>query len=154
MARRKELKNIASGLLGAFVSRNNDVGGYWGIGHLCSLATNSQSAKVKLDILAKTMFPACSTFDKLLSGYSSRLAHQMNARCLPIAWITNSTIELDFNAELPDDRRVPISTRGGLFSVTVTIVDDRSKAHSVKAYGYCAPHNATKEYKSAGPERY
>ena len=38
MAKSKELKNIASGLYGSFISRNNDVRGYWGVGKLCLAA--------------------------------------------------------------------------------------------------------------------
>lgn len=38
MTRRGELKDVALGVLGSFVSRNNDVDGYWCLGLLRALA--------------------------------------------------------------------------------------------------------------------
>src|SRR5689334_7137532 len=45
------LKGIANGLLGTFVSRNNDIGGYWGIGILRSYAGSRNEPEVKIDLL-------------------------------------------------------------------------------------------------------
>lgn len=150
MARRRELKNIASGLLCSFISRNNDVDGYWGIGKLCLLALDSATTGAKLDLLSKTLLPESSEFSKLLHGYNAFLQRHLAARNIPDCWVASAIIELDFNPREQPEKQVPIITWGSLFKLTVTIVDDRCREHSVSSYSYCAPHNSRKEHQSVG----
>jgi len=150
MARRRELKNIASGLLCSFISRNNDVGGYWGIGKLCLLAQDSATTVVELDLLSKTVLPESTEFSKLLQGYYSFLQGHLAARSIPECWIASATIELDFSPKEQPEKQVPIITWGKLFKLSVTILDDRSRKHTVSTYSYCAPHNSRKEHQSVG----
>ncbi len=53
MAGCKKLKNIAHGLLGTFLSRNNDIGGYWGIGVLKQYAIRHDLAEIIFDLHAR-----------------------------------------------------------------------------------------------------
>lgn len=154
MARRKELKDIASGLYGSFISRNNDVAGYWGIGKLCLLAEQQDVRKVRIDLLTKSMAPASSEFAKLVSGYGSILQRHLSAKRIPGNWMSSAIIEVDYKPEHPSGKHTPIVTRGNLFRLTVTITDDMNKSHTVSGYGYCEPHDPKKEYKSAGEERF
>ena len=154
MARRKELKNIASGLYGSFISRNNDVGGYWGIGMLCLLAQQSGVQIVRIDLLAKSITPASSEFSKLVSGYSSILKKHLSAKGIPENWLASAIIELDFKPEPPSGKHIPIATWGSLFNLVVCIADDMKKNHTISGYSYCGPHNPRKESKSAGTERF
>lgn len=150
MARRREIKNIASGLLCSFISRNNDVGGYWGIGKLCLLAQDSAITRVELDLLSETLLPESTEFSKLLQGYNSLLKRHLTARHIPDCWIVSAIIELDFSPKEHPGKQVPIITWGKLFKLSVIILDERSKKHSVSAYSYCAPHNSRKEHQSIG----
>ncbi|WP_426339204.1 hypothetical protein ACN9MZ_23105 [Pseudoduganella sp. S-14] len=150
MARRRELKNIASGLLCSFISRNNDVGGYWGIGKLCLLAQDSATTGVEIDLLSKTVLPESTEFSKLLQGYNSFLQRHLAARNIPDCWIASAIVELDFNPKEQPEKQVPIITWGKLFKLSVTILDDRSRKHTVSTYSYCAPHNSRKEHQSVG----
>jgi hypothetical protein len=150
MARRRELKNIASGLLCSFISRNNDVGGYWGIGKLCLLAQDSATTGVELDLLSKTVLPESTEFSKLVQGYNTFLQRHLAARNIPDCWIASAIVELDFNPKEQPEKQVPIITWGKLFKLSVTILDDRSRKHTVSTYSYCAPHNSRKEHQSVG----
>ena len=150
MARRRELKNIASGLLCSFISRNNDVGGYWGIGKLCLLAQDGATTGVELDLLSETVHPKSTEFSKLLQGYRSFLQRHLAARGIPDCWIASATIELDFSPKEQTEKQVPIITWGKLFKLSVTILDDRGRKHTVSTYSYCAPHNSRKEHQSVG----
>jgi len=154
MARRKELKNIASGLYGSFISRNNDVGGYWGIGKLCLLAQQSGVQIVRLDLVAKSITPASSEFSKLVFGYSSILKNHLSAVGIPENWLASAIIELDFKPEHPSGKHIPIATWGSLFKLMVNIADDMKKNHTISGHSYCGPHNPRKESKSAGTERF
>jgi hypothetical protein len=53
----KNLKGIAGGILGSFLSRNNDLDGYWGMGILRLLAQEHGVEMVYLDLLAGTCMP-------------------------------------------------------------------------------------------------
>lgn len=150
MARRRELKNIASGLMCSFISRNNDVGGYWGIGKLCLLAQDSATTCVELDLLSKTVLPGSAEFSKLLQGYNSFLQRHLAARNIPDSWVASAIIELDFSPKEQPEKQVPIITWGSLFKLSVTILDDRSRKHTVATYSYCAAHNSRKEHQSVG----
>ena len=154
MPRRKELKNIASGLYGSFISRNNDVGGYWGIGKLSFLAQQSGEQVVRLDLVAKSLTPPSSEFSKLVSGYSSILKKHLSAVGIPDNWVASATIELDFKPERPSGKHIPIATWGSLFKLVVNITDDMKKNHTVSGHSYCGPHTPRKESKSAGTERF
>ena len=154
MARRRELKNIASGLYGSFISRNNDVAGYWGIGKLCLLAQRQDSSAVRIDLLAESIVPESSEFTKLVSGYGAILRKHLSNRDMPAEWLSSAVIKIDFKPELPSERYIPITTWGSLFKLTVEITDDRNKTYTISGYSYCGPHNPRKESKSAGIERF
>lgn len=150
MARRRELKNVASGILCSFISRNNDVDGYWGIGKLCLLAQERAATNVKLDLLAEKVFPESMEFLKLLEGYHVFLQRHLAARGIPGSWVESAMVDLDFDPAEPPAKQLPFITWGKLFKLTMTILDDRNITHAVSAYGYCAPHNPGKEWRSIG----
>jgi hypothetical protein len=56
----RKLKSVAAGLLGSFVSRNNDIGGYWGIGVLCR-DTAAMGGKVELNLITRVAAPATAS---------------------------------------------------------------------------------------------
>jgi hypothetical protein len=153
-ARRKLLKNVASGLCGSFISRNNDVAGYWGLGKLRSLAQRHQTTTVSLDLLARSITPHDEQFSKLISGYRVRFAKQLNSKNISESLITSATIHVDFEPAMHEQTRIPMATWGKPFKLSVEIVDDERRSHSVSNYGYCAPHDPTRESKSGGVERY
>lgn len=154
MARRKELSNVASGLYGSFISRNNDVAGYWGIGKLCLLAQENSASTVQLNLLTLTVSPESTQFKKLLAGYHSFLQRHLAARGIPINWVASADIEINFNPEDRPTKHVPIVSWGKLFKLSIVITDDRKKSHVVSGYSYCRPHDPTKEHQSGGPERF
>jgi hypothetical protein len=154
VARRKELKNIASGLYGSFISRNNDVAGYWGMGKLCLLAEQQKTNTVRLDLIAQSISPQSTAFSKLVAGYLGKLQKHLESRNISRAWVASAVIELDFKPSCPVGKHIPVATWGSLFKLTVSIKDDKGKDHAIEGYGYCGPHNSRKESKSAGEDRF
>ncbi|RBW59239.1 hypothetical protein DS884_05730 [Tenacibaculum sp. E3R01] len=73
----KKLKNIASGLLNSFISRNNDVNGYWGIGKLYSLMIQNNCFEIKIDLLAKTMIPENAKFTPLITRFNKKFKNKI-----------------------------------------------------------------------------
>lgn len=154
MARRKELRNIAYGLYGSFISRNNDVGGYWGIGKLCLLAEKQDTSRVRLDLIGQSISPHSIEFSKLVAGYKGKLQKQLEARKVPDDYVSAAEIELDFRPPYPSGKHIPITTWGSLFKLSVSISDDKGRIYKIEGYGYCGPHDPKKESKSAGLERF
>lgn len=134
MPRRKELKNIASGLLGSFISRNNDVDGYWGIGQLNLHAKQQSVTKIGIELISSSISPPNILFSKLVSGYRDALVAKLQKMNIQPSWVTAAIIEIDFKPECPS-KFVPITTWGTLFKLTVSITDDRGTKHAVIGYG-------------------
>ena len=146
MARRKDLKNIASGLAGTFVSRNNDIDGYWGIGKLCLLAQQSSQYQVSLDLWPTVaLTPAHPPFHGALAALRARLDQNLERQGIPKQWLISVSLNLVFTQ--PD---VPVTPyrRGKPFTLTVSIVDDQSRTHTVTCGGFCAPHHPRREARS------
>jgi len=149
MPRRKELKNIASGILGSFISRNNDVVGYWGIGQLNLHAHRQSVTKVCIELISCSISPPNTLFSKLVSGYRDVLIARLNKMDIHPSWVAAAIIELDFKPDVPF-QFVPMTTWGTLFKLTVSITDDRGIKHAVTSYGYSGSHDPKKETRSMG----
>ncbi|MGK7910008.1 MAG: hypothetical protein AB4050_00785 [Synechococcus sp.] len=97
MVRRKELKNVARGIIESFNSRNNDVDGYWGMGQLFQFANFQNVSTIYIDITTGEISPATSKFLSLVNFYQAMLKPQLQARGIPPTWIVKAHIEVRFN---------------------------------------------------------
>lgn len=142
------LKNIANGLCGSFVSRNNDVNGYWSIGKLRLLAEQHGQATLSLDPLSLSMQPASSEFSAVLARYRRLLEKLAKLSRVPLEEIKGAYITIDFAPE-PWPRPSYIGPRwGDQFVLTVTITANGRATGIVRHASYCRPHDPTKESKS------
>jgi len=142
----RELKGIASGLLGTFVSRNNDISGYWGIGLLCRDALASNGA-VELRLLEGHATPSTASTASALLLYLPKLKTMIEKRRFSMPHLAEATISVQFGT--PGHFPMPPQfTRGDPFLCTVTLTDIRGKRHSVSAVSRCAPHNPRFESRS------
>ena len=120
MSRRKILKGFAYGLLGTFVSRNNDIEGYWGLGILRLYAEKHKLSTITIDLLKSKVEPSI---------------------------VTEAKIDLRFSTfvEFP---RIVRDTRGQPYVCSVKIVTRNGKIYSATRTGCCEGHNPTKERRS------
>lgn len=146
MARRKEFKTIASGLLSSFVSRNNDVYGYWGIGKLYSHMVASKSMTLKIDLIYKKIEPKNIEFEVLISEFYERMMTQIKNRRINIDHLKSAEIILE---GFPNE---PITSLGQIapnkMNCKLNIKDDLNRTHSSEANVQCSEHNPNKESKS------
>lgn len=148
MPRRRELAAVASGLLGSFVSRNNDVGGYWAIGKLYRHAIENDAPRVVIDLMAKTMAPSAAEFEGMVSHYAEVFGQQCNARHLPADWVAQVQVWIRFDVA-PNDPLAPShSERETPFECVVAIEDDLGRTHTAQHQGWCAPHDPARERRS------
>ena len=153
MARRKEFKNIAAGLHGSFISRNNDVDGYWGIGKLFALAEKHDVASVRIDLLSELITPQSKKFDRLLRTYMSFLHERMSAREMPSTWLKSAVIELEFRLDEWPQEYEPRNYWGDPFYLKVVLVDDMGREYSVSGYGRCKKHSPLREQRRLFQDR-
>jgi hypothetical protein len=77
MPRKRRLEGVVANILGSFVSRNNDVGGYWAIGKLYEHARQHQTQNVLVDLVTREILPPSSDFGSMLAKYSSLFAEHL-----------------------------------------------------------------------------
>lgn len=145
MPAKKRLTNIANGLCGSFISRNNDLDGYWAIGKLRSLADQHGQTTVVLDLLSSSVQPSSEKCPDGFVRYCRLLATLAEHSRIPFNDITGARIVLDF-APPPWPRASYYKLQwGDQFTVTVTVEANARAAGIARHAGYCRPHDAAKE---------
>lgn len=142
MPRRRDLRGAAAGLLGAFMSRNNDVGGYWALGKLYSHARTSNVLEVRIDLVSSIIDPPDAEFDDMLGRFQRTLVDQLAARSLPREWLMEANVSLTFYGEESP------TGHAETFACSVTLTDDLGRAHQAQGGGACWIHNPAWERKS------
>jgi len=99
MARRKELQNIAQGVVSSFVSRNNDYDGYWELAKLYDLANENNGVKVSIDLTQSSISPSSEAFDPLVFMWRNKFLKILESRSIPISWVSSAIIHADFNVD-------------------------------------------------------
>lgn len=150
MPRSARLANIAAGICGSFASRNNDLGGYWTIGKLRSLAEHYSRNVVSLDVLALSMEPLSSEFEQVLADYHLLLRKLASRSGVRLEAITSANISVDF-LPLPWPRAIYYQKQWGeQFLVTVTISAEGRADGVISHAGYCRPHDPDRERRRFG----
>ena len=69
-------------------------------------------------------------------------------------WVVSAEVEINFNPEDRPKKHTPIVSWGKLFKLSVVVIDDKKKTHTVSGHSYCGPHDPKKESQSGGTERF
>ncbi|BDD10821.1 hypothetical protein FUAX_32530 [Fulvitalea axinellae] len=143
MSRKNEFQNIANGLVCSFISRNNDVDGYWGIGKLYSHMLNSGTMRLKIDFVKQKIDPANQEFAFLISKYSEWISRQIKKKRLRPSFFKSAELTL---TGYPNE---PIARYGNIAPNKVhckmIITDDRNKKYISEVNTWCREHNPAKE---------
>ncbi len=99
MGRRRELGSIASGIIGSFRSRNNDVDGYWGIGKLYLLVEHLQSKCISINLCSQQIAPYSRHFDLMTEHYSKMFKGLLTKRSIPLKWVSSAYVYVEFEAD-------------------------------------------------------
>lgn len=148
--RKNSLKEIAYGLMGSFVSRNNDCEGYWALGKLYS-----EAAENKFDNVQLRLYPAEQTVDETASSivqlfWSKRFVHLIHKQHLNIAEIDSATITVTFNLPKLSKKYNPEKfwlPYGDPFEAEIQIVSSDIEI-KVRKEGWCAKHDPSREMQS------
>lgn len=148
MSRRRQLKGTAAGVLSSFVSRNNDIGGYWGLGVIYAELATLPSAGCQLDLLTSESVPGFSQAEKVATAYRQHLFRLVEKTGLNANQITNASIGLMFNLAEPVNRQAGKASRGEPFRCQMSITDDLGTVWQYCIEGWCRKHNPRKEQRS------
>lgn len=137
MGSRRHLTSVAFGTANSFVSRNNDVDGWWAIGQLLAeLAPSDQGYRI--DLLSGKAHPPIDErgLGGLGSAWARYLRWSLAQHGLSLDLVKRAELTLQF------DRTVEVRSRfpGGLerpFRCIVEIQDDRDRPYIGKAVGQC-----------------
>jgi hypothetical protein len=147
MARLKNLRNIAGGLLGSFVSRNNDFNGYWALGQLRDLAQNQGVSKLRITIRPNPPEDAAPIAKSIAARYGSMLDEQLASSNIPPSSVRSVSIDLHF-----EDGHAAAPYWGHPVSCRVTIVDLHDRVRSQHRYTTCRPHDPKHESRRYVPK--
>jgi hypothetical protein len=142
MVSRRVLASIADGVAAVFLSRNNDVDGWWAPGLLIDAAAPADPA-YSVDLLTGATVPATitSALDQLGPALARYFAWSLDRSGLPAARVASASLKVRFLYE----ESVP-SWRFGRtdrpFACTVTITDDHGRAYQRQAFSHCTPLSA------------
>ncbi len=148
MGCRRELGSIASGIIGSFRSRNNDVDGYWGIGKLYLLVEHLQSKCVSINLCSQQIAPYSPHFDLMTERYSKMFKGLLIKRSIPLEWVSSAYVYVEFEADYEERHHNWRSAFGNPCNLVCVVVDDNGKSHVARAYTSCFPHDAKRESRS------
>jgi hypothetical protein len=141
---KKELLTIGDGLLNSFISRNNDVNGYWGIGKLLNLFI--ENGNVSIDLKERNITPNNSEFKEMIGAYSDRLTNMMKNRNISSSTIISAIITI--TVSLNDDSKHYSFEKPHKVNCELTIIDLVGKTYSISKSVWCREHDKKRELKS------
>ncbi|HYF35994.1 MAG TPA: hypothetical protein VD994_11935 [Prosthecobacter sp.] len=145
----RALKSLSSGVLGSFISRNNDVGGYWGIGLLCRIASESRLASLSFDLMVSPASAAAShpVIAALAAKYGQMLQIQAEKHGFTSVTLTRAILSIEFgtSGHLPTP---PPLARGNPFFVTLAVLDAHGRSSKVFLTSRSEPHDPSKEHRN------
>jgi hypothetical protein len=150
MARRTVLRGIAKSLAQSFASRNNDAGGYWGVGILYKHALSLGSHELVIDLLSPgEPAGAGSDIHTIAEQFASLLGRLLETSCLRRAVLTKASIRVRFG--IPEEELTMYERfgRGVAFGCLVELQDDLSHQYCGEARGRVAAHDPSRETRSA-----
>lgn len=145
MGKSEELKNIANGVLSSFISRNNDVNGYWGIGKIYSLMIKSKASIVEIDLINKTILPYEEQFLFRISSYSDYLSKRLRIKNIEFDYLKKSKIILK---AFPNEKHKYLEKKNlTRMNCTISFIDVDDKAYILERNVWCRKHNPKVEMK-------
>jgi len=150
MPRRKGTFNgLAAALAGSFVSRNNDIEGFWAIGVLCKSAQEMGASSVYIDLLSPEAAQPNPLIRFVGETYRAKLMQAMASVGASSTWIADAIITLSFVKYDGTVADPPTAMYDYAFVASVTLADDKGRNYHASASGLCWAHDGWREQRSA-----
>ena len=98
MSRRKQFKGVCHDIIGTFVSRYNDLDGYWALGQYVAFLERLGERQLQLKLRDATGVPDSRSVAVSAEYYRSAILRMMEANAMPKAWFADATIKVSIVA--------------------------------------------------------
>ncbi len=98
MSRRKQFQGICHDILGSFVSRYNDLEGYWAVGQYVLALDRLGERQLQLKLTHSTETSDHRAFAVSEEYYRGALLRMMEANAMPQAWLADGAIRVSIVA--------------------------------------------------------
>lgn len=143
MGRRTEIKGSLFGLLGLFIGRNNDLGGYWAMGKINRFMRREGLSQLHFDLQNYGVEQEDIEMKILGRRFSIYLANRLQAQDLTLQ---AAHLRLTF---FPDSPQKPLYAPGpDRFDCSLQVVNDLGREFSGQLQVWCRQHNPNTELKS------
>lgn len=139
MAIRHRLMHVAAGIADSFISRNNDLFGYWAPGLMYQEVPDAPSSAI-LNLLTGSAEPNTSYCGQVARNYAVFLERASSKQNVPLDALTLALIQVQFNAAAPTDRFRP-DWSGDPFQVAVVLRAQGREGIATRG-GRCQPYVA------------
>lgn len=134
MAIRKRLMHVAAGMADSFISRNNDLHGYWAPG-LMYREIDKAPCSVVLDLLAAYAAPETACCAQIARNYAAFMRLALIRQNIDLEALTQATLEVAFNT-VAGTRHIGNKLAGDPFLITV-IFKARGRETTASRASYC-----------------
>ena len=132
------IKNVLHGFSSAFISRNNDIKGCWGLGILYHHAFSCKTDTIVIDLISSKMTPHNSSFTKYIKAYTDYIYSRFSALSIPYDWLKTAKITINFNQPDNNPEKQKVSGHWGEpFICRVEFTDNLNRLHQVETIGRC-----------------
>ena len=142
------MRGVAAGAAQKFISRYNDIRGYWALGILYKAAVDADTDTLVLNLISGVSAPHFPESNALAAYYYNYILERLLARGFSVSQLTDAYVELGFNVA-PTPRQRVQWTWGEPFLCRVCIVDDLGRTRSFAVRGWCGVHDPSREHRSA-----
>jgi len=142
MQKRKVIENYIQGFLGSFISRYNDIDGYWAFGKLYAHAIESQCLIITIDLISEVMHPTNTEFKNNVRHWSEATKYKFGSQFFSQNWLSSAIITIKFNRyeSSKNSTRKMIKLNNPPFQVTINIVNKNGDVYSASTSSTCRPH--------------
>lgn len=141
MTQRNSLQDLAQGILGKFLSRNNSIQGYWALGLLFSQALEQNTCELTLNLLQPERHS--SSAQECAQMFHDYMIEQLYLRGFEPEPLKEAVVILTFKYSEP----APTMGRGDPFQAIVRLTHHSGNVFQVSGFGNCEPHDPQGELK-------
>lgn len=92
MARRSEFQGICNDLTNAFVSRNNELDGYWALGKMQGELQRQPHKELRIELISEIEVNQNPTFSAIVARYRDVLLQALKSKNIPASWMWSCSI--------------------------------------------------------------
>ncbi len=138
MIARRTFNHISAGLLSKFISRNNDIDGYWGLGVLYA-ETRASAHRAVFDLLDQGAQPASPVCVSVARTWALYLRVALARHGITSQALAAATVSVEFGLPLP--KRPLYIPYGDPFMCVVHLLSADGREFTRRTTGYCLPYD-------------